>query len=110
MASLSSSNFQAFPLGFSAAVRLVPDSAADLATKDAMLWQLHVSNTTAGALTLTITDKQATPRYLIPTVSIAANTAYVISWPEGLFCDDGINWVASAVGLQASVVGTYRAS
>ena len=110
MASLSSSNYKAFPLGFSAEIQLVPAVAADLATKDAMLWQLNVVNTTAGALTITMTDKQATPRYILPAVSIAANTAYVVSWPEGLFCDDGINWVASGVGLQASVVGTYRAA
>ena len=110
MASLSSSNFKAFPLGFSEAIQTVPTNAADIATKDAMLWQIHVVNTTAGALTITMTDKQATARYILPAVSIAANTAYVVSWPEGLFCDDGINWVASGSGLQASIVGTYKAA
>lgn len=110
MASLSSSNYKAFPLGFSQEIQLIPAVAADIAEQDAILWQIHISNTTGGALTVTLLDKQATPRYILPAVSIAANTSYVISWPEGLFCDGGINWVASGVGLQASIVGTYRAS
>lgn len=108
MASLSSSRYRAFPNGFSEAVQTVPAVAADLSTTDSLLWQIMVCNTTSGALTFTVTDKQATPRYILPAVSIAGNTTYVISWPEGQFCDSGINWVASGAGLQASIVGSYK--
>lgn len=109
MASLSAERYAAMPNKFSESLAAVPAVSADLATKDAMIWQIHVSNPTAGAITFTVTDKQATPRNVLPVVSIAANTAYVISWPEGLFCDSGVAWVASGVGLEAAVIGGYRA-
>jgi len=108
MASLSAARYAAMPNKFSESLAAVPAVAADLATKDAMIWQIHVSNPTAGAITFTVTDKQATPRNVLPVVSIAANTAYVCSWPEGLFCSSGLAWVASGVGLEASIVGGYR--
>ena len=108
MASLSSARYQAFPNEFPEAISQVPDVAADLATKTAAIWQIFVCNTTSGALTFTVTDKQATPRYILPAVSIAGNTAYVCSWPEGQPCSGGVSWVASGVGLEASIVGRYK--
>lgn len=108
MATLSSVRYRAFPNSLSESVTTVPAVAADLATTDATIWQIMVCNTTAGAITFTVTDKQATPRYILPAVSIAGNTTYIVSWPEGQYCDSGISWVASGVGLQASLVGGYK--
>jgi hypothetical protein len=99
MASLSAARYAAMPNKFSESLTAVPAVSTDLATKDAMIWQIHVANPT---------DKQATPRNVIPAVSIAANTAYVCSWPEGLFCSSGVAWTASGAGLEASIVGGYR--
>jgi len=108
MASLSSYRYVAYPNKFSEEIQDVPTSYADLAVTDAILWQIHAVNTTAGALTLTINDGNASTGYILPTITIAANTAYVISWPEGLICIGGVIWVASGAGIQAAVVGSYK--
>lgn len=108
MASLSSERQITYSHTVSETIAAVPSSATDLTTTDTRLWQISVANTTAGALTFVVLDKQTTPRTVIPTVSIAANTAYIISWPEGVFCSSGINWAASATGLEASVIASYK--
>ena len=108
MASRSSERSVTFKYNVSENVGAVPAVATDLTSTDSRLWQISVANTTAGALTFLVKDKQATPRTIIPTVSIAANTAYVISWPEGIFCYGGINWTASSTGLEAAVIASYK--
>lgn len=108
MASLSSDRYQPFPHQISETITTVPAVAADLTTTDSRLWQISIANTTAGALTFTLKDKQATPRYALAAVSIAANTTYVVAWPEGQFFSGGVNWVASGAGLEASVIGCYK--
>lgn len=108
MASLSSQNWSPYKNSISEAIQVVPTDATDLTTTDTRIYQLSVCNTTAGALTITIKDKQATPRNVLTAVSIAANTAYILAWPEGLFCDDGVNWIASGSGLEASVTAWYK--
>lgn len=110
MASLSSSRFVAFPVGISPLIVTVPAVAADLTATTSMMWQIVICNTTAGAVTFTLKDKQATPRNILTAVSIAANTTYIVSWPEGQYCEGGINWVASATGLEASVVGSKKSA
>ena len=110
MASLSAERYRAFPNKLVEYLVPVPAVAADLSTNDTLLWQIHITNTTAGALTVTLTDLQTTPRYVLASVSIAANTSYIVAWPEGLLCPNGVNWVASGAGLQAAIVGAYSAS
>lgn len=87
----------------------VPAVAADVVAKDAIIYQITVANTTAGALTFTVQDKDGTPSEVMDAVSIAANTTYVIAFPFGEPMVGGINWVASGVGLKASIYGYYRA-
>lgn len=83
----------------------LPTVAADLTTTDTWVFQLHLANTTAGALTVTITDKQAAPIAAFSALSIGANAVAVFSWPEGLFFKGGLNWVVSgAGGVNASIV------
>lgn len=108
MASLSAANYVAFRNSLPRAMTAVPTSLTDICTTDAHIYQVHVSNTTAGALTFLLQDKQATPGQLTPTVSIAANTAYILAWPEGQFAKDGISVQGSGAGLQVAFVGSYK--
>jgi hypothetical protein len=91
-------------------VRLVPAVAADLSTTDTWLYQLSVSNKTAGAVTIQVLDKAATPRNVVPTVSAAANSVMIMTWPNGIKLTGGMRWVASAAdSLEAEVVAGYLA-
>lgn len=82
----------------------MPTVAADLSTKDTVIFQIVLCNTTAGAITTTIKDKQSTARFILNAASIAGNTTYVIAFPEGVRMKSGVNWVASGDGLDAEVV------
>lgn len=83
----------------------LPAVAADLTTKDTMLFQLTLSNITGGAVSVTITDKQSSPVTLM-SVSIPAGTIVVVAWPEGQFMKGGVNWVAGAgSSINGSVFG-----
>lgn len=108
MSSLSSQNWSAYRNSVPETITTVPTGATDLTTTDSRLYQISIANTTAGALTITIKDRQSTPRNICTAASIAANTTYILVWPEGLFCSSGINWIASGSGLEASVVCWYK--
>lgn len=108
MATLGSRNFVAFRNSLPEAMTAVPTSLTSVCTTVARIYQVHVSNTTAGALTFLCQDRQATPGQLTPTVSIAANTAYILVWPEGQHAPDGISVQGSGAGLQVSFVGSYK--
>lgn len=108
MASLSASNYVAFPNSLPRNLTAVPAILTDICTTDALVFQVHVSNTTGGALTFLVQDKQATPGQLVPTVSIAANTAYILAWPEGQPASSGLSVQGSGAGLQVSFVGSYK--
>jgi len=87
-------------------VQVVPNSATDLTTKDTWLYQLSVANKSAGAVTLQVLDKASTPRNVVPTINLDANSLAIMSWPEGVKCAGGVRWVASVSGaLEAEVVG-----
>lgn len=77
----------------------VPTSAAIVTSYDAYLKTVTVSNTTAAALTFTLADRQATPVAAMQAVSIAANTSYVIVFPDGYYCPYGFTVTASGAGL-----------
>ena len=57
---------------------------------------LTLTNVTAGAVTVTATDVRMAPLDILKTVSIAGNTAYVISFPGGIKFEGGLNLAASA--------------
>lgn len=91
-------------------VQLVPSSATDVTTSDTWLYQLTVANKTAGAVTLQVLDKAGTPRNVVPTVSLEANSLAIMSWPEGVKLTGGMRWAASAANsLEAEVVAGYVA-
>jgi hypothetical protein len=84
---------------------VVPDSATDLTTKDTWVYQLSVSNKSASAVTIQVLDKAATPRNLVPTVSLDAASLAIMSWPMGVKMTGGVRWVASAAdALEAEIV------
>lgn len=83
----------------------VPTSATDLTTTDTWINQIILVNTTAGALTVTINDKQGSPLALVPTVSLAANTLYITVFPFAVKMTSGISWSASGAGINAEIFG-----
>jgi two-component sensor histidine kinase len=88
----------------SRAIQLVPSSDTDVATTDTEIYQINLANITGAACTFTVKDKQATARYLIASANVAANTTYVIVWPEGAYMEDGFSWSSDTAScLQASV-------
>lgn len=89
--------------------QVVPSSATDVATTDTWIFQITITNVTASAATITMTDKATVPLDFLKTVSIAANTTYVIVFPEGKKFKNGLTWVSgTASALNASLVGWYK--
>lgn len=93
---MQTSNNKNFNKPVMTAITVVPNSATDLATKDCTLYSVNICNTTAGAVTFTLTDKQSTPRNVFKAQSIAANTTLAVSWNEGIPMSGGLAWTASA--------------
>ena len=89
------------------ALQRVPTVATDLTTKDTWVYQITVANTAETATTLTVQDRAATPRKLVPDVSLGANSLTIISLPEGVKMTGGINWMASQDALDVSITA-YR--
>lgn len=88
----------------SRAIQVVPDSDTDVSTTHTEIYQINVANVTASACTFTVKDKQSTARYLIDAASIAANTTYVIAWPEGAWMENGFSWSSGTAScLEASI-------
>jgi hypothetical protein len=84
----------------------VPTSITAVTSFDAYLQTITITNTTAGALTFTLADRQGTPVAVMSAVSIAANTTYVISFPSLYWCPSGFTVLASGVGL--NFYGAWR--
>ena len=84
---------------------LVPSSAEDVVTQSSGVYidVITIVNPTGSSVDLTITDKQGTPRAIL-TVTIAANTTYVIKmW--GYWAPGGVSWIA---GTDNVLVGYMR--
>ena len=59
----------------------VPTSSTVVTSYDAWLSTITITNTTGSAVTVTVADQQASPVKLLNSVSIAANTTYVVTFP-----------------------------
>jgi copper(I)-binding protein len=87
----------------------MPSVAADVTTTDSWITQITLANKTAGAVTVTITDKATPAKTLLGATSIGANTTYVVAFPDAVKMNGGINWVASsASAIDAEIKGYYR--
>jgi hypothetical protein len=95
-------NFGNPPLGGPKTIttKYMENSSTDFKTKDTWVDLLVLSNKSGSAVTVRISDKSTQCNSgacdVIPTVSIAANTAYIVPAAGGLYFRSGINWVASA--------------
>ncbi len=76
------------------AISVVPNSGTDLATKDSILYNIHVCNVTGSAATFTLADKQSVPRYVLNAYSVPANSYVSIQFNEGLLMSGGVTWSA----------------
>ena len=83
------------------------DSAAVLTAVTTKVQLIFCANVTSGAVTLTITDNQTSPKTYFATVSLAANSSILVhSSTVGLPFASGIKWNASAgASLNCQVVG-----
>lgn len=91
------------------ATTTVPSSLTSVLTTNSIIYQLSVANKTASTCTLLVRDLQGTAKTIIPTVSIAANTVYVISWPEGYYSASGVQWQAGTGScLDAQLKAAYE--
>ncbi len=81
--------------------RAVPTSPTAATSVDAYIVTLTITNTTAGAITFTLTDQQASPTDLMTAVSIAANSTYIVPIPNGayIWCPGGFKVSAGGAGL-----------
>jgi hypothetical protein len=77
----------------------VPTASQVVTTYDAYLKTITITNTTAGALTFTLSDRQPSPVAVLAAVAVAANTTYVIVFPNFYWCPSGFSVVASGAGL-----------
>ncbi len=108
MASLSS-KFTSPQKMVSPALQVLPNTATSVTTTDTWIYQIALNNKTGGAITVTITDINTSPLDLVTAVSIAANTTYVIVFPEGQYMPNGFKWSASAgSSINGSVNATYK--
>lgn len=90
-------------------LQVVPDSATSLSTTDTELYQITLGNTTGSACTFTLADRATSAKTIMTAVSIAANTTYVIAWPEGMFMSNGVTWSTGTTScLVAGVKGLMK--
>ncbi len=83
----------------------IPNSTTAVVSTSANLYTLWLSNTTGGAVTVTIADRgtgcNGSPCQIWPVISIAANTVYVTPM-YGIPALNGFTWTASSAN---SVMG-----
>lgn len=82
----------------------VPTSIATLATVDVLADQISLYNTTAGTLTVSLCDRQSTPKCIIDSrLSLATGQAAILVWPKGELFKGGLTIVASGAGVTGGV-------
>lgn len=84
----------------------IPLTLTDVAAKDARIISVTVFNNTAGALTLTLQTKDASPLPLPLNGSIPANASVSFNIPTGLLSTGGFSVQSSGAGLYYSAVWT----
>lgn len=90
------------------ALAYIPNSPTAVTTSNTRIFQIHINNTTGGAVTYVFQDGQGVTGNIFNGISIPATSAILMVWPEGLYCEDGFVWSASsASALTASIEGYY---
>ena len=84
---------------------VVPATPTAATSTTTCLASLFFNNTTAGALTISVTDGQGTPVALVSTFSLPAYSTVGWSWPNGMQMTTGVKWNASASGVTGGMFG-----
>lgn len=79
----------------------VPAAPADLTTTDTWLFEMTLCNPTGGALTITLLNREVSPKTVVKK-AVAANDTVTLSFPYGCKFVSGVNWVGSGAGLIAT--------
>lgn len=83
----------------------VPTSAGTIATADFRITQLSIYNRSSSTVTATVCDRQSPTKCVLDTMTnITAGQHIIIYWPEGLLMKSGMTWLASAAGVEGSIV------
>lgn len=75
---------------------VMPNSLTDVETTNSVIFQITLINTTAGGVTVLVQDKQATPKVLVPTSTVPANSVSILAFPEGVLMTSGFSHQAGA--------------
>lgn len=84
----------------------VPTSLTAIASSEASIIGLVITNPTASAITILLQDGQGSPIPLLGTNSLAANTTTVANIPFGYWCPGG--WSIQAGGAGLTYYATWR--
>jgi len=79
-------------------LQAVPAIATDLVSETCKLARLHVSNSTAGLVAVTVWDKSGTPLVLLPAYDIPPGAWLTIELGK-VVMTGGVRWQASGAGL-----------
>lgn len=88
-------------------LQAVPATPTSFNSVTTFIEKIYFNNTTAGALTISVLDKQGVPVQLIgPAVSLAANQDVLFNFGESCqIMPGGITWSASGAGITGSIFG-----
>lgn len=94
----------------SSGLQRVPNVATDISTTDSWVCQMVFTNITAAAVTISVKDKQATPKYILGSslggVSVAVGTSYIWNAPYCVKMTSGVTWLSdTANGIDAEIFG-----
>ena len=83
---------------------LIPATPESLWTADVWIEEITLTNASAAPVSVTIQDRQATPRAVLHEVPLDPGATYVIRF-VARYCPNGVQWVASTAN---TVVGYVR--
>lgn len=95
--------FPVFPIDVVGAAQAVPTSLTSISTTDSLIYQMDITNPTAGAITFTLQDGQGSAVSVFSAQSIPAGGAVSIDERQGMLLRSGVRWQAGGAGL----VGSY---
>jgi hypothetical protein len=89
--------------------KAVPSVQTDEYLYDVWIHELHITNPSAGTITVTVQDRQSpTPRTLIPGIALEPGGMISLDSETGRAMPGGITWAASGPGLDGYIIGLTR--
>ena len=88
------------------ALETVPTSPTAFNAVATWVNYLYFANANASARTITVLDRASSPKTLVPTISLAANTSILINFSDSCqYCPGGLTWSCSGADVTGSVFG-----